>query len=91
MLELYVKYGLIALGCLILFVKLVDIPAVISNLFLGRNKKPTVNKAEGFLEIVGLWYKLKNKCDECHLDVASQKLDEVFPLLNGVLDDEKTI
>ena len=34
---------------------------------------------------------LKNKCDQCNLKVASDKLDEVFPLLNEVLDDDKTI
>jgi hypothetical protein len=39
------------------------------------------------LEIVSLWYQLKNKCDEYHLTVASEKLDEVFPLLNKVIED----
>ena len=35
-----------------------------------------------FLEIVGLWHTLKDKCVIYGLDSAVEKLDEVFPLLN---------
>ena len=36
-----------------------------------------------FLEIVDLWYSLKEKCTEEGLDQAAEKLDEVFPLFNA--------
>jgi hypothetical protein len=74
-----------------LLFNLVDVQALISKLLFRTSKKMVIKKEEGFLEIVGLWYQLKNKCDEFNLNVASQKLDEVFPLLNGVLDNEQTI
>ena len=35
-----------------------------------------------FLEIVDLWYQLKDSCDKYGLKEASDKLGEVFPLLN---------
>jgi|TARA_B100001113_G_scaffold349652_1_gene345385 hypothetical protein len=35
-----------------------------------------------FLEIVDLWYKLKDSCDKYGLKAATEKLGEVFPLLN---------
>lgn len=35
-----------------------------------------------FLEIVDLWYDLKEKCLQQKLDKAVEKLDEVFPLFN---------
>lgn len=41
-----------------------------------------------FLKTVELWFLLKKKCDECKLVSASQKLDEVFPLLNDNLEDK---
>ena len=36
-----------------------------------------------FLEIVDLWYSLKEKCTGEGLDQAVEKLDEVFPLFNA--------
>ena len=45
----------------------------------------TNDKQKDFLEIVGLWYQLKSRCDQFNLKIASEKLDEVFPLLNEVL------
>tara|TARA_B100001564_G_C20457435_1_gene586378 strand:+ start:118 stop:399 length:282 start_codon:yes stop_codon:yes gene_type:complete len=36
-----------------------------------------------FLHIVDLWHKLKTSCDEQGLKEATEKLDEVFPLLNS--------
>jgi hypothetical protein len=41
-----------------------------------------------FLEIVDLWYKLKDKCSDAKLEQAVEKLDEVFPLLN---EDENDV
>lgn len=45
---------------------------------VDNNKEEEVD----FLEIVGLWHKLKDKCEVYGLDQAVEKLDEVFPLLN---------
>lgn len=66
----------------------IDIPYLISKLFSRSKKiKTEVSNEEGFLEIVSLWYQLKNRCDQHNLTVASDKLDEVFPLLNQVIED----
>jgi hypothetical protein len=91
MIDLYVKIGLVLVGAVVLLFSLVDVRSLLTKLlFSGTAKKqPVVNKEEGFLEIIGLWYQLKNKCDEFHLNVASEELDKVFPLLNKVLEDEK--
>jgi hypothetical protein len=53
-------------------------------------KKPVVEKdvevvvdtGDQFLHIIDLWYKLRAQCVDAKLDSATQKLDEVFPLLN---------
>jgi hypothetical protein len=78
----------LVVGVLILASNLIDVQYLISRLFSKSKVKTLVNKEEGFLEIVSLWYQLKNKCDEHDLAVASEKLDEVFPLLNKVLEED---
>jgi len=87
---IYLVYGSIGLGVLILLSNMIDFSYLISKTFFGTNKtsKKISNKEEEFLHIVGLWYQLKEKCDAFELKTASDKLDEVFPLLNGVLEDE---
>lgn len=85
----YVIYGSIGLGILILLSNMVDFSYIISKLFFGNKKDiESTDKQQDFLEIVGLWYQLKERCDKFDLKIASEKLDEVFPLLNGVLEDE---
>lgn len=86
----YLVYGSIGLGVLILLSNMVDFSYLISKAFFSANKvdKVVKNKEEDFLHIVGLWYQLKERCDAFNLQTASEKLDEVFPLLNGVLEDE---
>jgi hypothetical protein len=85
----YIIYGSIGLGVLILLSNMIDFSYIVSKLFFNNNpKRNTTNKQQDFLEIVGLWYELKDRCDRFELKVASEKLDEVFPLLNGVLEDE---
>jgi hypothetical protein len=88
----YLIYGSIGLGLLLLMTNFIDFSYLMSKLFFKNNNTvPNQNssdKQKEFLEIVSLWYQLKAKCDNFHLDVASQKLDEVFPLLNGILEDE---
>tara|TARA_B100001778_G_C18467781_1_gene574296 strand:+ start:119 stop:400 length:282 start_codon:yes stop_codon:yes gene_type:complete len=58
-----------------------------TSLFSGWGRpKPEVevevSQEVKFLEIVDLWYQLKNSCDKYGLKEASDKLGEVFPLLN---------
>lgn len=88
----YLIYGSIGLGILILLTNFFDFSYLVSKLFFKDNEavKPTTDKQKDFLEIISLWYQLKDRCDKFDLRVASQKLDEVFPLLNGVLEDEVT-
>lgn len=91
--NVYLIYGSIGLGVLILLSNFVDFSYLVSKLFFKDKTDdnvvvPASNKKQDFLEIVGLWYQLKQKCDKFDLTVASEKLDEVFPLLNGVLDNE---
>jgi hypothetical protein len=38
--------------------------------------------------MINLWYKLKESCVKNNFDAASDKLDEVFPLLNNRSTDE---
>jgi len=90
----YLKIGLVVLGSLIILSNLIDVQGLISKIiFRKRNviiaTVNSSNKQSDFLEIVSLWYQLKNRCDQFKLKVASDKLDEVFPLLNEVLDDDK--
>lgn len=88
----YLIYGSIGLGVLLLLTNFIDFTYIVSKLFFKESSPntnlDTSNKQKDFLEIVGLWYQLKEKCDKFNLEIASQKLDEVFPLLNGVLEDE---
>jgi hypothetical protein len=86
----YLIYGSIGLGVLILLSNMIDFSYWISKVFFSRTKKVKNigSKEDEFLHIVSLWYQLKEKCDAFNLKTASDKLDEVFPLLNGVLEDE---
>lgn len=97
MYDSYIRYLIIAAGAICVLISLFDPKYIINALFKRKNNPiltpvPTVvintDKQGGFLEIVSLWYQLKTKCDLHKLKSASDKLDEVFPLLNGVLEDE---
>lgn len=81
------KILLIVVGLFILSTNFVDMSYLVSKLFVKSKKTAELDKEGGFLEIVSLWYQLKNKCDLYHLDTASDKLDEVFPLLNKMLEE----
>jgi hypothetical protein len=82
----------LVVGVLILASNFIDVPYIISRLFSRAKVKvetiETEKKEEGFLEIVSLWYQLKSKCDQYDLKVASDKLDEVFPLLNKIIEED---
>lgn len=93
MVDSYIRYGIIAAGVLCIMISLLDPKYLIKMLFNRKNNEvkdatTLTNKENGFLEIVSLWYQLKSKCDTYKLTSASEKLDEVFPLLNKVLDNE---
>jgi hypothetical protein len=87
------------LGTLLLVLNFVDIPGLISKIVLTKKEEeivdkpvaPSTNKTERekFLALVDIWYQFKDMCDEANLVQASDKLDDIFPLLNGVLDNEK--
>ena len=58
--------------------------------WFAKKPKPVVTPDEEdevtdkpFLEIVDLWYSLREKCTGEGLDQAVEKLDEVFPLFNA--------
>jgi hypothetical protein len=85
----YFKIALICLGSIIILSNFINFQSLISNLIFRAKTKKIYNEQDDFLQIVSLWYQLKNKCDECKLTVASNKLDEVFPLLNGALENEQ--
>lgn len=63
--------------------------------WFARKPKPPVDiidednevNEKPFLEIVDLWYSLKERCTNEGLDQAAEKLDEVFPLFNAENDD----
>lgn len=89
-----IKYIAIGLGLLCLVLGLVDTKYILNKILnrkidkpSDKNTEPTENVGD-FLEIVSLWYQLKSKCDEQKLLSASEKLDEVFPLLNKVIENE---
>ncbi len=72
----------------ILILSMIDLSAIKSKIgsylvwpFPKKEKEVKVEKVS-FLEIIDLWHKLKNSCNEYGLKDASEKLDEVFPLLN---------
>lgn len=85
----FLTIALLCLGCIVILSNFINFQSLISNLIFRSKAKKTHNQQDNFLEIVSLWYQLKNKCDECKLIVASNKLDEVFPLLNGALENEQ--
>lgn len=84
----YLIYGFVGLGVLLLLSNFVDASYILSKLFFRKKEIVVVtnDNQKDFLEIVGLWYQLKSRCDQFNLKVASEKLDDVFPLLNEVLD-----
>jgi hypothetical protein len=86
----FLIYGMLLVGCLVLVSNFIDFQGLIAKLIF-KPSLPTNNpdKETTFLSIVGLWYQLKMKCDSMNLKVASEKLDEVFPLLNGILENDE--
>jgi len=89
-LEQILRIAAIIIASLLVFTN-INIKSVLDKIknivvFKKRDIEPAViNKKENldFLEIIDLWYKLKNKCEAHNLTSAVEQLDEVFPLLNS--------
>ena len=90
--EMILRVAAIAIASVLLFSNISwsyvfgKVKSMFSFNFLKKNK--VVIEEDGvtdkpFLEIVDLWYSLREKCTEEGLDQAVEKLDEVFPLFNA--------
>ena len=90
--EMLLRIGAISIAITLLFVNF-DVLSSVKNFFKSL-KTPvapktvaittvTPSKQEvSFLDVVDSWHTLKNQCKALRLDLAIDKLDEVFPLLN---------
>ena len=93
--EQILRIAAIVIASLLVFTN-INIKSVLDKIknivvFKRQNIIPeTINKKENldFLEIIDLWYKLKNKCEEHNLISAVEQLDKVFPLLNSGDDND---
>lgn len=85
-LDMYTRIGLVLAGVLLITLMNVDITYLLSKLIFWKSKSSTSEK--DFLNMINLWYKLKEACTRNNFDEASNKLDEVFPLLNNRSTDE---
>ncbi len=90
--EMILRVAAIAIASVLLFSNISwsyvfgKVKSMFSFNFLKKNKV-VIEEDEvtdkPFLEIVDLWYSLREKCTEEGLDQAVEKLDEVFPLFNA--------
>jgi hypothetical protein len=83
--ELLIRIIAVLVGISILLFTIVDFNWVIDRLLRKDNTPITIESKQDdklFLHIIDLWYKLKASCEQYGLKNASEKLDEVFPLLN---------
>lgn len=87
-LDMYTRIGLVLAGLLLIVFLNVDLVSLLTKmLFWKTNKEDAPNEKE-FLNMINLWYKLKEACVHNQFVDASKKLDEVFPLLNDRSNDE---
>lgn len=84
--SLYTRIGLILAGVLLILFMNFDLTYWISRLISKKDSEQLSEK--DFLKMINLWYKLKNMCNIAKFEEASEKLDEVFPLLNNRNNDE---
>lgn len=86
-LETILKLVALTIGGLLLVSNFVRVDSILAKLF-PKNKKvqPQIvvesSEDEAFLHIINLWYQLKESCEKYNLQLAVDKIDEVFPLLN---------
>lgn len=87
----FILKGLALLVAIGLLLSTIDFSYLLAKLSVKEDKdevvKVNVNKTDGFLKTLELWYLLKQQCDQAELSAASKKLDEVFPLLNDKLEE----
>jgi hypothetical protein len=89
--ETILKIAALSIGALIILSNFVRFDSLFARL-LPKKKVPQVvvqddKEDEKFLHIINLWYQLKDNCDSYGLQLAVEKLDEVFPLLNNKKDE----
>ena len=89
--ETILKIAALSIGALIILSNFVRFDSLFARL-LPKKKVPQVvvqddKEDEKFLHIIILWYQLKDNCDSYGLQLAVEKLDEVFPLLNNKKDE----
>jgi len=84
--NLYTRIGLILAGVLLILFVNFDLTYWASRLISKKNNEKFSEK--DFLKMINLWYQLKNMCKLANFTAASEKLDEVFPLLNDRKNNE---
>lgn len=84
--DIYTRMALLAAGLLLILLVNVDMTYIISKLIFWKKSSQASDK--DFLTIINLWYQLKNMCDKNEYLEASEKLNEVFPLLNKAQNNE---
>jgi len=84
--DLSTRIGIGIAGLLVILLMKTDVTYLISKLVFWKNSNTATSEKE-FLTIINLWYKLKASCEKNNFIEASNKLDEVFPLLNRSSDE----
>ena len=89
--ETILKIAALSVGAIIILSNFVRFDSLLARL-LPKKKVPQVaiedtKEDEKFLHIINLWYQLKDNCNTYGLQLAVDKLDEVFPLLNSKKDE----
>lgn len=85
--DLSTRIGLGVAGLLVILLMNTDITYLVSKLVFWKNSNTTTTSEKDFLTMINLWYKLKAACEKNNFIEASDKLDEVFPLLNRSSDE----
>ncbi|NDD83585.1 hypothetical protein EBZ38_04785 [bacterium] len=91
--ETIIKILALSIGSLILLSNFIRFDNILARLISTTVvKKPVVNDSkedEKFLHIINLWYQLRDNCHAYGLQLATEKLDEVFLLLNNRKDESE--
>lgn len=90
--ETILKIAALSIGALILLSNFVHVDSLLAKILPKKKIQPlaevVVDGQEDFLHIINLWYQLRDNCKSYDLEVAVEKLDEVFPLLNNKIEDK---
>lgn len=91
--ETVLKIVALSIGALLILSNFVRVDSLLAKILPKKKVKPLAEvvvdtkEDEKFLDIINLWYQLKDNCDSYGLKLAVDKLDEVFPLLNSKEDN----